>query len=348
MVKRTLGDYVIEPGRNPDLAKRLDVMNFLRRGKRQYVQGQDYAAVIPDKSTFSVVGIYDESTAINVQSKLVSYAPENKTARFIFNNSWGVRLYEPEATVLGLDEDYEDYSPSEFRYNPELQNWVNHLERIFEEKGVNRFVDYSGVDTDQDLQGLDVELRDLKTARKVQRALIKTTGFPYSWIYEQSGNWRAGVRTIWNEKQANQSDRPELVDVDPRKVERYLRNCRFIANSLIHYPGELENIDIFIGYGLIKAVDPKVGGLLLEKLNQTRRYYADAGIPVPLVRVRDCSSFSYYQYQVLIGKNKLNGAIEVVDKLDPVFAANEMNQAFMTAVSLFPMVQKVKSEEKVA
>jgi flagellar biosynthesis protein FlhA len=107
--------------------------------------------------------------------------------------------------------------------------------------------------------------------------LIGTIVFILSRVLKQASERATRIETIKKEKEA--ARRPERVE------------------GLLHVdPMELE-----IGYGLIRMVDPDQGGMLLERVTRIRRQMAlDLGIVVPPIRIRDNIQLEPNQYVIKI------------------------------------------------
>ncbi len=82
------------------------------------------------------------------------------------------------------------------------------------------------------------------------------------------------------------SDKAAAATKEPEKVEKLL---------------EVDTMSLEIGYGLVKLVDPKRGGDLLERISNVRRRLAvELGIIVPPVRIRDDIALGANDYVIKI------------------------------------------------
>jgi len=82
------------------------------------------------------------------------------------------------------------------------------------------------------------------------------------------------------------SDREKLGKKDPEKTEKLL---------------ELDTMELEVGYGLVRLVDARKGGDLLDRISLVRRQIAvDLGIIVPPIRIRDSMMLGPNDYAVKI------------------------------------------------
>jgi len=82
------------------------------------------------------------------------------------------------------------------------------------------------------------------------------------------------------------SDREKLSKKDPEKTEKLL---------------ELDTMELEVGYGLVRLVDARKGGDLLDRISLVRRQIAvDLGIIVPPIRIRDSMMLGPNDYAVKI------------------------------------------------
>lgn len=85
---------------------------------------------------------------------------------------------------------------------------------------------------------------------------------------------------------AVKAEREKLVKKEPEKAEKLL---------------ELDTMELEVGYGLIRLVDAKRGGDLLDRISLIRRQIAvDLGIIVPPIRIRDNMGLGPNDYAVKI------------------------------------------------
>jgi len=130
-------------------------------------------------------------------------------------------------------------------------------------------------------------------------ALMSVTGLPMIPMLVMSGACVALGTMVSREqaakaRQARLSERTEAQSKRPAEPEE-------VESMLRVDPMELE-----VGYGLIRLVDPKQGGDLLDRVSLIRRQLAgELGIVVPPIRIRDNMQLGPNEYRIKIRGNRV-------------------------------------------
>ena len=118
------------------------------------------------------------------------------------------------------------------------------------------------------------------------------------------------VASLVGHERTVQERRKQLIERQKQEPKRAHESGK-IETMLKVDPMELE-----VGYGLIRLVDPKQGGDLLDRVALIRRQLAtELGVLVPPIRIRDNMQLEPNEYRIKVRGNKVAGGSAMPDQL---------------------------------
>ena len=139
-------------------------------------------------------------------------------------------------------------------------------------------------------------------------AVMSVTGLPFFPMLAMAVGCAGLGRLVAREKKAKEmleqlerGEKPEAKAVEePEEMESLLR---------------VDPMELEVGYGLIRLVDPKQGGDLLERVALIRKQLAgELGIMVPPIRIRDNMQLGPNEYRIKVRGNKVAGGTAIPEQ----------------------------------